>query len=215
MHITLFSAHDPGMGSYLKKSKEECRLLGLVRHPNIVQYLATYQDPETHLPVLLVELCDESLTKFLEQFLGPHWAQHQPTLALVYLHYNSLIHRDLTGNNILMIAGTQAKVTDFGMSKLANVNPCLTSLTLCPGNVQYMSPEDLDESPVYTDKPDIFSYKSRSWPGSSPTPAIVSRSLTILDTQMRSEEQFLRLSIATTTFSWSKTLILWSQLPGQ
>ena len=74
MHVTLFSAHDPGMGSYLKKSKEECRLLGLVRHPNIVQYLATYQDPETHLPVLLVELCDESLTKFLEQF-------HRTTLS--------------------------------------------------------------------------------------------------------------------------------------
>ena len=163
MHATLFSAHDPGSGSYLKKFEEECRLLSLARHPNIVQYLGTYQDPETHLPVLLMELCDESLTKFLEQSPGPlpyHTElsiSHDIALALVYLHSNGLIHRDLTGNNVL-IAGTRAKVTDFGMSKLAKVNPRMTSLTLCPGNVLYMSPEALDESPTYTDKLDIFSF---------------------------------------------------------
>jgi len=163
MHATLFSAHDPGSGSYLKKFEEECRLLSLARHPNIVQYLGTYQDPETHLPVLLMELCDESLTKFLERSPGPlpyHTElsiSHDIALALVYLHSNGLIHRDLTGNNIL-IAGTRAKVTDFGMSKLAKVNPRMTSLTLCPGNVLYMSPEALDESPTYTDKLDIFSF---------------------------------------------------------
>ena len=49
-------------------------------------------------------------------------------------------------------------MTDFGMSKLAKVNPRMTSLTLCPGNVLYMSPEALDESPTYTDKLDIFSF---------------------------------------------------------
>ena len=164
MHPTLFDQRDPGTGSYLRKFREECRLLSLARHPNIVQYLGTYQDPETHLPVLLMELCDESLTKFLERSPGPlpyHTElsiSHDIALALVYLHSNGLIHRDLTGNNILMIAGTRAKVTDFGMSKLAKVNPRMTSLTLCPGNVLYMSPEALDESPTYTDKLDIFSF---------------------------------------------------------
>ena len=119
MHVTLFSAHDPGTGTYLQKFEEECRLLSLVRHPNIVQYLATYQDPETRLPVLLMELCDESLTTFLERSPGslPYHTElninHDISLALVYLHSNGLIHRDLTGNNILMIAGARAKVTDL------------------------------------------------------------------------------------------------------
>ena len=164
MHPTLFDKQDPGTASYLRKFREECRLLSLARHPNIVQYLGTYQDPETHLPVLLMELCDESLAKFLERSPGPlpyHTElsiSYDIALALVYLHSNGLIHRDLTGNNILMIAGTRAKVTDFGMSKLAKVNPRMTSLTLCPGNVLYMSPEALDESPTYTDKLDIFSF---------------------------------------------------------
>ena len=164
MHPTLFDLRDPGTASYLRKFREECHLLNLARHPNVVQYLATYYDPDTRLPVLLMELCDESLTAFLERSPGPLSYHVQLNicldiaLALVYLHSNALIHRDLTGNNVLMIAGTRAKITDFGMSKLANGNPRMTVLTLCPGNLLYMSPEALDEAKSYTAKLDIFSF---------------------------------------------------------
>ena len=44
------------------------------------------------------------------------------------------------------------------MSKLASVNPRMTALTLCPGNVLYMSPEALDEAKTYTAKLDVFSF---------------------------------------------------------
>ena len=164
MHPTLFDLRDPGTASYLRKFREECHLLSLARHPNVVQYLGTYTDPDTRLPVLLMELCDESLTAFLERSPGPlsYHIQvnicHDIALALVYLHSNGLIHRDLTGNNVLMIAGPRAKITDFGMSKLATVNPRMTALTLCPGNVLYMSPEALDEAKSYTAKLDVFSF---------------------------------------------------------
>ena len=164
MHPTLFDLRDPGTASYLRKFREGCHLLSLDRHPNVVQYLATYYDPDARLPVLLMELCDESLTAFLERSPGPlsYHIQlnicHDIALALVYLHSNGLIHRDLTGNNVLMIAGTRAKITDFGMSKLATVNPRMTALTLCPGNVLYMSPEALDEAKSYTDKLDVSSF---------------------------------------------------------
>ena len=164
MHPTLFDRHDPGTDSYLRKFQEECHLLSLARHPNIVQYLATYYDPDAHLPVLLMELCNESLTVFLERSPEPlsYHIQlnicHDIALALVYLHSNGLIHRDLTGNNVLMISGPQAKITDFGMSKLATVNPRMTALTLCPGNALYMSPEALDASKSYTAKLDVFSF---------------------------------------------------------
>ena len=164
MHPSLFDLRDPGTASYLRKFREECHLLSLARHPNVVQYLATYYDPDTRLPVLLMELCDESLTAFLERSPGPLSYHVQLNicldiaLALVYLHSNALIHRDLTGNNVLMIAGTRAKITDFGMSKLATGNPRMTALTLCPGNLLYMSPEALDEAKSYTAKLDIFSF---------------------------------------------------------
>ena len=164
MHPTLFDLHDTGAVSYLRKFHEECHLLSLARHPNVVQYLATCYDPDTRLPVLLMEICDESLTAFLERSPGPLSYHielnicHDIALALVYLHSNGLIHRDLTGNNVLMIAGPRAKITDFGMSKLASVNPRMTALTLCPGNVLYMSPEALDEAKTYSAKLDVFSF---------------------------------------------------------
>ena len=59
-----------------------------------------------------------------------------------------------------MIAGSRAKVTDFGMVELYDVNRStahLTPLTLCPGTLAYMSPEALGEPPLYTDKLDSFS----------------------------------------------------------
>ena len=164
MHPTLFDMHDPGTATYLRKFREECHLLSLARHPNVVQYLATSQDPDTQLPVLLMEPCEESLTAFLEQSSGPlpYHIQvnicHDITLGLVYLHSNGVIHRDLTGNNVLIVSGPRAKITDFGMSKLAHGNVRMTALTLCPGNLLYMSPEALDEAKSYTAKLDIFSF---------------------------------------------------------
>ena len=161
MHPELFDLLDHGADTYLRKFRGECHLLSLARHPNVVQYLATYYDPDTRLPVLIMELCDESLTAFLERSPRPlsYHIQvklcHDISLALVYLHSNGLIHRDLSGNNILIIAGSRAKVTDFGMSKLVDVESCKT---LCPGNLLYMSPEALDKAKTYTYLLDIFSF---------------------------------------------------------
>ena len=56
-----------------------------------------------------------------------------------------------------MGAGVQAKITDFGMSKLAAVNPRMISLALCPGNVPICL-QKLDEPLTDTDKLDIFSF---------------------------------------------------------
>ena len=145
----------------LQKFQSECQLLSLVRHPNIVQYLSTSFDEESGQPVLLMELCDESLTKFLERSPGPlpyHTElsiSHDIALALIYLHSNELLHRDLSSNNVLMDGG-RAKVTDFGMSKFQSAR--LQTDTVCPGSVHYMSPEALDEPPSYTKKLDIFSF---------------------------------------------------------
>ena len=142
----------------------ECRFLSRINHPNIVQYLGTYRDPDTNAPVLLMELMDESLTHFLESSSGPIPCHVQVNLcydiaqALAFLHSNGIIHRDLSSNNVLLIAGSRAKVTDFGMSKFADIAATrLATMTLCPGTPGFMSPEALNEPPVYSEKLDSFS----------------------------------------------------------
>ena len=165
----------------MQRFQQECAFLENIRHPNIVQYLGMTRDPESRLPVLLMELLDESLTKMLEhsrQSLAYHVQVdicHDIALAVAYLHSNDIIHRDLSSNNVLIMAKSRAKVTDFGMSKLAGAAPNMTPLTMCPGTVVYMPPEALDETPVYTKKLDCFSEGvimiqvcTRLWPEPGP-----------------------------------------------
>ena len=147
----------------MKRFEQECEFLSTIRHPNIIQYLGMHHDPDTHLPVLLMELMDDSLTHFLETSPQPIPYHIQVnicqdiTLALSFLHSNGIVHRDLSSNNVLMIGDIRAKVTDFGMVRLGVLNPHLT-LTMCPGSDVYMPPEAVKDKPVYTEKIDCFSF---------------------------------------------------------
>ena len=166
LHPTLFQSNDPGAMTVMKRFQQECSFLSAIRHPNIIQYLGSYEDPESQLPVLLMELMSDNLTQFLERSQEPLSFHiqvnvcHDIALALAYLHANDIIHRDLSSNNVLVVgAGNKAKVTDFGMAKFFDVNRTnMTPLTMCPGTLAYMSPEVLDNPPVYTKKLDSFSF---------------------------------------------------------
>ena len=150
----------------VRRFEQECEFLSTIRHPNIIQYLGTYRDPDTDFPALLMELMDDSLTHFLESSpqLIPYHIQvnvcHDITLALSFLHFNGIVHRDLSSNNVLLIGNVRAKVTDFVKASLGNQNPQATQLTftMCPGTDVYMPPEAIKDKPVYTEKIDCFSF---------------------------------------------------------
>ena len=183
LHPTILDPTDPGAGRIMQRFQQECAFLASIRHPNIVQYLGITRDPATGLQVLLMELLDESLTKMLEQSHGSltYFVQvnicQDIALAIAYLHSNNIIHRDLSSNNVLIMAKlSRAKVTDFGMSMLSGTAPLsMTSLTMCPGTLAYMPPEALEEPPRYTKKLDCFSEGvmmiqvcTRLWPEPGP-----------------------------------------------
>ena len=147
----------------VERFHREIEFLSDLRHPNVIQYLGSCADPETGLPVLFMELMDESLTSFLERPVNPPPLPlhvqvnigHDVAQALSYLHRHEVLHRDLSGNNVLLIGTRRAKVTDFGMTKLLASEPHLTK---APGTTVYMSPEALADSPAYNTKLDVFSY---------------------------------------------------------
>ena len=99
LHDTLFQYNDPGALNVTSRFLQECEFLSTIRHPNIVQYLATTTDVKSQRPVLLMELMDGSLTSFLEQAMNPLPLSTQldvcydVALALAYLHANDIIHR--------------------------------------------------------------------------------------------------------------------------
>ena len=167
IHPIFFSESDASSTKTMFQFQRECEFLSVIRHPCIVQYLGTTQDIETGLPVLLMELMDESLTQFLGRIQSmseevPYHIvinlTHDVLMALAFLHSNGIVHRDLSSNNILMMAEAKAKVTDFGMAKLIDVNsPHQALLTQCPGTLVYMPPEALRTPPCYSAKLDVFS----------------------------------------------------------
>ena len=150
----------------IKRFERECEFLSSIRHPNIIQYLTVYIDPDTGLPALLMELMDGNLTNFLEKSPLPvpyHVLVnlcHDITLALSFLHSNSIIHRDLSSNNVLLVSHVRAKVTDFGMARLGDMSTKMSHLTytMCPGTDVYMPPEAVKEEPRYSEKIDCFSF---------------------------------------------------------
>ena len=150
----------------IRRFEQECEFMSAIRHPNIVQYLGMFRDTDTCLPVLLMELMDDSLTHFLESSTQPipYHIQvnicHDVSLALSFLHSNKIIHRDLSSNNVLLRGNILAKVTDFGMARLGDINPQATRFTstMCPGTDVYMPPEAVQDKPVYTEKIDCFSF---------------------------------------------------------
>ena len=151
-------------GVLIRKFEQEMELLKHLKHPNIIQYLGFgHIKEEGDLPVILMELMDDSLTHFLESSPQPipYHIQvnicHDIALALSFLHSNKIIHRDLSSNNVLMINGNRAKVTDFGMACYA-MNLESLNLTTCPGTKVYMPPEAMEDTAQYDEKIDCFSF---------------------------------------------------------
>ena len=153
------------MPDTLERFRQECDFLESIKHPNIVQFLGLYSDPKTKQTALIMELMDESLTSFLDRYnsLGkvPYHLQveicHSVVLALHYLHTNQIIHRDLSSNNVLLLGGCIAKVTDLGVSRIQDAIQ-QQKMTQCPGSPVYMPPEALRLQPVYSQKLDSFSF---------------------------------------------------------
>ncbi len=146
-----------------RRFESEFQLLQELRHSNIIQYLGMHVDPETKLPVLLMELLDTNLTKYFEKSLQPLSYHIQVNLsldimrALLFLHVNKIVHRDLSGANILLTENPlKAKVSDFGMAKFLNTDMTRLTHTSAPGTIAYMPPEAFGDE--FKENGDIFSF---------------------------------------------------------
>ena len=136
------------------------------RHPNIVQLIMeVYYPPHSQLPMLIMEYPSFTftLTQCLEKEELPLQMKYSILLDIAkgvcYLHGKRppIVHRDLTANNVLLTSSYTAKVSDLGVSRLADTFK-KHHLTTAPGNAMVMPPEALKDNPVYDHKLDVFSY---------------------------------------------------------
>ncbi|CAB1099821.1 unnamed protein product [Ectocarpus sp. CCAP 1310/34] len=76
--------------------------------------------------------------------------------GMSFLHAKGILHRDLKSANVLMFANSRLKLCDFGLSK---VKTDLSSRSThgAVGTTQWMSPEEMDESPA-NELTDVYSF---------------------------------------------------------
>lgn len=168
-----------------KTFMHECYQCSNLRHPNVVQFIGLYwplEHQRANLPVLVMELMDCNLTKFIDGHPKVNLNIKYSILCdiaygLAYLHGQKppVIHRDLSPNNILLQNQT-AKIGDLGVAKAMLAGGNRSQLTKLPGTVDFMPPEAFNDNPVYNTSLDVFSYggivlfvATEQWP--SPTTA--------------------------------------------
>ena len=147
----------------MTKFSDEVVLHSQQRHPSIVQLMGVYYPPRSQLPMLIMEYLPFSLTQCLEKEELPLQLKYCILLdvakGVCYLHgkHPPIVHRDLTANNVLLTSSYTAKISDLGVSRLADTFK-KQQLTTAPGNAMVMPPEALVDKPVYDHKLDVFSY---------------------------------------------------------
>jgi tetratricopeptide (TPR) repeat protein len=75
--------------------------------------------------------------------------------ALDFAHAKGIVHRDVKPANIILIEGNRAKITDFGIAKIASGGANLTTTGQFLGTPNYMAPEQIKGAPV-DGRTDIF-----------------------------------------------------------
>uniref|UniRef100_A0ABK0LSH7 Serine/threonine-protein kinase TAO3 n=1 Tax=Rattus norvegicus TaxID=10116 RepID=A0ABK0LSH7_RAT len=136
---------------------KEVRFLQQLKHPNTIEYKGCYL--KEHTAWLVMEYCLGSASDLLEVHKKPLQEveiaaiTHGALQGLAYLHFHSLIHRDIKAGNILLTEPGQVKLADFGSASMAS--PANSFV----GTPYWMAPEvilAMDEG-QYDGKVDIWS----------------------------------------------------------
>ncbi|KAK6151852.1 hypothetical protein DH2020_014487 [Rehmannia glutinosa] len=159
-----------------KEFLAEVRILGTIRHSNIVKLLCCISSENSKL--LVYEYMENrSLDRWLHGKKRPHsisGSVHHVVLdwpkrlhiaigaahGLCYMHHHCsppIVHRDVKSSNILLDSEFNAKIADFGLARMLVKHGEPNTMSVVAGSFGYMAPEYAQTRRV-NEKIDVYSF---------------------------------------------------------
>ena len=144
---------------YEARFYQEAKAAGRLSHPNIVTIFDVGRSGDiAYIAMEFLQgrelrdiLNDEKLLP-VDQVLD---IVAQVALGLAYAHEHGIIHRDVKPSNIMVLRDGHAKITDFGIARMASAS-VRTQTGMVLGSPKYMSPEQV-MGKLTDQRSDIFS----------------------------------------------------------
>jgi len=153
--------------------KRETKLsINCSNHKNIVRVYGYTLKPKISV---VMELCQGSIDKVMQKITLSF--KHKLNIlvgslkGLSFLHDLNIIHRDLAARNILIDSNLEAKICDFGMSRMTKSRHITKVLY---GPAKWMSPESLQEQETSKES-DVYAWGITAWEilmGEEPYPGL-------------------------------------------
>lgn len=150
-------------GEVIKRLKKELCSQAQVKHPGIVQVLD--QNTDVARPYFVMELCKGSLREKLDAAGNkgipvPQAIRYflQLAYALRAAHQQGLTHHNIKPENVLFDAYGNAKLSDFGLSRVIEVDQTkgMPQVFVGTGGMGYMSPELIARAKDVSASSDVY-----------------------------------------------------------